>query len=389
MHTFRKILRLILRIVFFVAVLTLAFWLRTKYISNHTTAPSSQKIQEQTIALENPKEIEFQWKYNGKDYKLSKTFYSSLYNFYANRPKTYSYQGELSPDWEKDYYAMFLRHTSSDDSISLLATDLQNLGAQRKLNADQIVELTLAFVQSIPYDHLRAKEILSGNGVTNYPYETLFENKGVCSDKSFLLANLLSQMGYSTALLAYDDERHMAVGIGCPAEFSSYDSGYCYAETTSSGFRIGMIPEIDSKEGSAVPMEKKSYSQSSELSQFDAKRLGEPKIISVSSGKIYSGIADSLALAKKIDALSREINTLEKNLLAQKNDFSADETKLSELGKKLKKLEKKKDYEEYNDLVEDYNDLLKKYKKKIQTYNEQIDVYNQKINYYNSLVKGF
>ncbi|MDO9231587.1 MAG: hypothetical protein Q7U36_03885 [bacterium] len=389
MNTFRKILRLILRIVFFSAVLILAFWLRTKYISNHTATPPSQKVQEQIVALENPRATEFQWKYNGKDYKLSKTFYGSLYNFYANSPKTYSYQGELSHDWEKDYYAMFLRHTSSDDSISLLATDLQNLGAQRKLNADQIVELTLAFVQSIPYDHLRAEQILSGNGVTNYPYETLFENKGVCSDKSFLLANLLTQMGYGTALLAYDDEHHMAVGIGCPAEFSSYDSGYCYAETTSTGFRIGMIPEIDSKEGSAIPMEKKNYSQSSELSQFDAKKLGEPKIISVSSGKTYAGIADSLALAKKIDALSREINTLEKNLSAQKNNFSADETKLSELEKKLKKLEKKKDYEEYNDLVEDYNDLLKKYKKKIQTYNEQIDVYNKKVDYYNSLVKGF
>ncbi|HAT73651.1 MAG: hypothetical protein US30_C0009G0007 [Candidatus Moranbacteria bacterium GW2011_GWF2_36_839] len=389
MNTFRKILRLILRIVFLIAILVLAFWLKTTYIQKNSAPISSPKAQEQIIALENPKEIEFQWKYNGKDYKLSKTFYGSLYNFYANSPKTYSYQGELSPDWEKDYYAMFLRHTSSDDSISLLATDLQNLGAQKKLNADQIVELALAFVQAIPYDHSRAEELLSGSGATNYPYETLFENRGVCSDKSFLLANLLTQMGYGTALLAYDDERHMAVGIGCPAEFSSYDSGYCYAETTSTGFRIGMIPEIDSKKGSAVPMEKKNYSQNSELSQFDAKKLGEPKIISVSSGKIYAGIADSLALAKKIDALSREINTLEKNLTAQKNDFSADEAKLSELEKKLKKLEKKKDYEEYNNLVEDYNDLLKKYKKKIQPYNEQIDVYNQKINYYNSLVKGF
>lgn len=389
MNTSRKILRFILRIIFFATVLALAFWLRTKYISNHTTAPSLKKVQEQIVALENPKETEFQWEYNGKNYKLSETFYASLYNFYANSPKTYSYQGEISTEWEKDYYAMFLTHTKSDDSISLLATDLQNLGTEKKLNPDQMVELTLAFVQAIPYDHLRAEQILSGSGVTNYPYETLFENKGVCSDKSFLLANLLSKMGYGTALLTYDDEQHMAVGIGCPAEFSSYDSGYCYAETTSSGFRIGMIPEIDSKEGSALPLEKKSYSQNSELSQFDAKKLGEPTIIWVSSGKTYAGIADSLALAKKIDALSREISTLEKNLLAQKNDFDADEANLLELEKKLKKLEKNGDYKEYNNQVEGYNSLLKKYKAKIKTYNEQINVYNQKINNYNSLVKGF
>ncbi|MFZ2976148.1 MAG: transglutaminase-like domain-containing protein [Candidatus Moraniibacteriota bacterium] len=326
---------------------------------------------------------------NNRNYALKETLYDSLYTFYLNSPKTYSYPNELPNDWEKDYYSMFLQKNASDNSIFQIANDLKNLGAEKKLTDDQIVELTLAFVQSIPYDHVRAEAILSGTGQTIYPYETLYQNQGVCSDKSFLLANLLSEMGYSTALLAYDDEHHMAVGIGCPAEFSSYDSGYCYAETTSSGFRIGMIPNINSKEGSAVPMEKKSYSQNSEVSQFDAKKLGEPKIFPISSGKTYSGIADSLALAKKIDALNREITTLEKNLIAQKSDFSADEEKLSELEKKLKKLEKNGDYKEYNKLVEDYNDLLKKYKKKIKIYNEQIDIYNQKINLYNSLVKSF
>jgi len=372
--------------------LILLFWLREKYTPDFIQKTISDKIQEKKptiIALENPKEIEFEWQYNNKDYALKETFYGSLYTFYANSPKTYTYQGELGADWEKDYYAMFLKKNDSDNSISQIASDIKSLGEQNKLVADQIVELTLAFVQSIPYDHARAQSILSGDGVTNYPYETLYQNTGVCSDKSFLLANLLTQMGYGTALLAYDNEHHMAVGIECPAEFSSYDSGYCYAETTSTGFRIGMIPEIDSEQGSALPLEKKNYSQSSELSQFDAKKLGEPKIIWVSSGKTYAGIADSLAMAKKIDALSREINTLEKNLLTQKKDFSADEAKLSELEKKLEKLKKKDEVKEYNDLVEDYNELLKKYKKKIKTYNEQIDVYNQKINYYNSLVKSF
>ncbi len=392
MNILRKILRAIFYSIFLVSVLILLFWLREKYTPDFIQKTISDKIQEKKptiIALENPKEIEFEWQYNNKDYALKETFYGSLYTFYANSPKTYTYQGELGVDWEKNYYAMFLKKNDSDNSISQIASDIKSLGEQNKLVADQIVELALAFVQSIPYDHARAQSILSGNGVTNYPYETLFENKGVCSDKSFLLANLLAQLGYDTALLAYDNERHMAVGIKCPVQYSNYPNGYCYAETTATGFRIGMIPDIDAQKGSAVPMEKKSYSQNSELSQFDAKKLGEPKIFPVSSGKTYSGIADSLAMAKKIDTLSREINTLEKNLLAQKKDFETDEAKLSELEKKLTKLKKKNDIDEYNDLVEDYNELLKKYKKKIKTYNEQIDVYNQKINYYNSLVNGF
>ena len=386
MQTFRKILLFILRIIFFLAILIGAFWFRKKYISNNTTLPSLQKIQEQKVLLENPKEIEFQWQYNDKNYSIKKTFYGSLYDFYVNSPKTYTYQNELSDNWEKDYYAMFLKKIPNDNSISELATSLKQLSQEKKLSNDQIIELALAFIQSIPYDHVRAQEILSGNGKTNYPYETLYENKGVCSDKSFLLANLLENLGYGVALLTFENEKHMAVGIKCPDEFSSYDSGYCYAETTASGFRIGMIPDINSKEGSAVPMEKNNYS---EISQFDAKKLGEPKIFPVSDGKTYSGITDSLALAKKIDNLNREINTFRKNLEAQKRDFESDESKLLEMEKKLKKLERNGDYTEYNNLVEDYNDLLKKYKKKIKIYNELIEVYNQKVNYYNSLVKGF
>ncbi|OGI31006.1 MAG: hypothetical protein A2271_05115 [Candidatus Moranbacteria bacterium RIFOXYA12_FULL_35_19] len=390
MDILKKILRLIFRIIFWLAVLILLSTLGVKYLADHNQTPTlPKKIVETPIKLENPKEIEFAWEYNKQQYKLSETFYGSLYSFYSGSPKIFSYQRELPENWEKDYYAMFLKNNPADDSISKIASAIKNLGEQKKLSDDQIVELALTFVQSIPYDHARAEQILSGQGETHYPYETLYENKGVCSDKSFLFANLLKELGYGTALLSYENEKHMAVGILCPVEFSSYDSGYCYAETTSSGFRIGMIPDIDSQKGSAVPMEKKNYSSDSELSQFDAKNLGTPEIFPVSEGKTYSGIANSLALAKKIDALSQEIKILEKNLTAQKNDFTQDENKLLEMEKKLKKLEKKKDYEEYNDLVEDYNDLLKKYKKKIKTYNEQVDLYNQKINYYNSLIKSF
>ncbi|HRY82427.1 MAG TPA: hypothetical protein P5232_01825 [Candidatus Moranbacteria bacterium] len=388
MDILRKILRWIFRFVFFIAILIAVLWASVKYVTDHNqNLVETQK--EIAITLENPKKIKFEWQYNGKTYSIEETFYGSLFNFYSTSPKAYTYQGEQPANWEKDYYAMFLKRTKSDDSISKIAVDIQNLGTQKKLSSDQIVELALAFVQSIPYDNARAEKILSGMGETNYPYETLYEGKGVCSDKSFLFANLLSEMGYGASLLAYDSERHMAVGIQCPKEYSSYDSGYCYAETTSSGFRIGMIPDIDPKEGSAVPMEKKNYSVESEVSQFDATKLGEPKVFSVSSGKTYEGIATSLSLAKKIDTLNQEINTLGKNLNAQKNDIASDENKLLELEKKLKKLEKKGDYEEYNDIVDDYNDLLKKYKKKIKTYNEQVDSYNQKVNYYNSLVKSF
>lgn len=352
-------------------------------------AQKSQNIQNQTVALENPKEAVFNWQYNGANYEITETLYGSLYNFYENSPKTYSYQGDLPADWEKDYFSMFLKQSANDDSISKIAADIQNLGKKKNLNDDQIVELTLAFVQSIPYDDARAKVILSGSGNANYPYETLYENKGVCSDKSFLLANLLKQMGYGTALLVYDNENHMAVGIQCPENYSNYDSEYCYAETTSTGFRIGMIPDIDPNKGSAVAIEQLGTFNQSEISQFDDQKLGDAKIFAETEGKTYGGIIKSFAIAKQIDSLRTTINSSGKNLVAQKKNITEDENDLNDLEKKMNKLKAKEEYEKYNDLVPDYNDLLKQTQKEIKTYNQNVAAYNQNVNKYNSLVKNF
>lgn len=301
----------------------------------------------------------------------------------------YQYQGTLPADWEKDYYAMFLKQAANDDSIFKIAGDIQSAGAQKKLNADQIVELTLAFVQSIPYDDARAKVILSGNGNANYPYETLYTDTGVCSDKSFLLVELLKQMGYGTALLVYENENHMAVGIQCPKDYSSYDSGYCYAETTSVGFRIGMIPDIDPNKGSAVAIGQLNPFDQSELDQFNSQKLGDAQIFPESDGNTYQGIVKSFVIAKEIDSLRQTINGSGKNLVTTKNSIAGDESQLNDLKQKMDKLKSSGNYEEYNSQVSDYNNLLGKIKKEVAAYNQQVAVYNQTVSKYNSLVKSF
>jgi hypothetical protein len=390
MKILRKIFQWIFRLAFLLAILVLAFWIRTKYVTNQSpVAQNGQTIQNQNVALKDPKQVDFKWQYNGVQYEITETLYGSLYNFYQNSPKSYQYQGTLPADWEKDYFSMFLKQAADDDSISKVATDIQNLGKQKNLNDDQVVELTLAFVQSIPYDDARAKAILSGNGNANYPYETLYEDKGVCSDKSFLLANLLKQMGYGSALFVYDSENHMAVGIQCPPNYSSYNSGYCYAETTSTGFRIGMIPDIDPNKGTAATIGTLNSFNQSELNQFDTQKLGDAQIFPESNGKTYEGIIKSYAVAKQIDDLRQAINSAGRNLVTEKNNITSDEDQLNSLANKMNKYKVNEDYQNYNKLVPQYNDLLSQIQEEIKTYNQNVAIYNQNVQKYNTLIKSF
>lgn len=96
----------------------------------------------------------------------------------------------------------------------------------------------IAFVQQMPYDTQREREILAGNETElKFPYETLYDGNGVCSDKSLLLIYIMKRLGYRTAYLKYTDEMHAAVGIGCPCDIAQYGTTtgecYCYIDAIS------------------------------------------------------------------------------------------------------------------------------------------------------------
>lgn len=96
---------------------------------------------------------------------------------------------------------------------------------------------TIRLVQSIPYDDARAVLIESGELLEiKTPYETLFEQKGVCSDKTVLMGYLLMRMGYGSAYLNFKDVNHAALGIECSCSQAQYrnppNKCYCYVETT-------------------------------------------------------------------------------------------------------------------------------------------------------------
>jgi len=365
--------------------------------ARNATTDIGRQIQEakENIANEFPQAQEpvsrtYQWQYQNKMYVVSHTLYSSVYEFYKSQPKTYTYFNELPKNWEEEYYGMFIAENPSDRSIVDLLEQIIIQGKKNGLSDDQLAELIVAFVQSIPYDDQKAANILArvGNETMDYPYEVLFENSGVCSDKSFLATVLLRKLGYGTALFVFENENHMAVGVRCPKEYSNYDSGYCFVETTSIGNKIGIIPELKSNVGSAVGSEQVAFFEENRIkNQSSVTKLTDVKIFQATEGNEYKGIIQTIKTNKEIELLKKELEVLSDELFKLKSDIGKAEAYLADKKSSLEKYLKEWDIKKYNERAEIYNDALSEYEDLIKIYNKKVKSYNEKAARYNALIK--
>jgi len=355
--------------------------------SNQEASAPIRKFPE----LQDPKPVDFKWTYQHRPYELKMTLYKSVYDFYRSSPKDYTYYETLPPNWEEDYYGMFLKVNPVDQTIPDLANQLKSLGARSGLNGDKLVELTTAFVQAIPYDNERAQKIERNdpNEKPNYPYELLYLQSGVCSDKTFLLDELLREMGYGTALFEYKAEKHIAVGIKCPTEDSTYDSGYCYTETTQPGHKIGVIPDISPDTNIGIVKKQLGTFDSAQQQQENTRKLGTVAIYQKTDGTSYSGIVQTIKTQTQIDSLEKDLAALKQELTPQKDALDKESKAIDDMKAKMDGLKKNKDYTGYNNLVSQYNSQVTEYKKAAAAYNQKVAQYNQKVNQYNQLIKQF
>jgi len=190
--------------------------------------------------LEEPREKTFHWEYENKAYSITRTFHRSIFEYYSSLPKSYKCPKYNCQEWEEDYYRMFLEQAEGDTTIFDLISNIKEAGIG--LSDDEIVEFTIAFIQAIPYDN---EADLSS---PRYPYQVLYENKGVCSGKTFLTILLVEELGYGIALFDYDpaiedNAGHLVPAIKCLNKGSSLNPDYCYTEITTTGWEIGEIPE--------------------------------------------------------------------------------------------------------------------------------------------------
>jgi len=181
---------------------------------------------------------EYKWTYDHKKWTWS----------FGATEEQYSYFKNLKRLKTRDY-SLYVSNPNDDEFIRSLVTSLKETKKEYGFSERQLIDFTVAFVQSLPY--YSDIESTGFDEYPKYPLETLIENGGDCEDTSILMASLLKEMGYGVVLLRMPG--HMAVGVkggeDMPGTYYKYNgSKYYYLETTGENWTIGKVPKEHQKQ---------------------------------------------------------------------------------------------------------------------------------------------
>ena len=338
-------------------------------------------IQSAAVNLDTP--LVFSFKYKNDNYSFNQSLSSSLYNVYQSSAKVYSYSGVTVSDavLRESFYALFFNVKPGDASLDDLMTKVKAMAANHNWSNDETAEFALALVQFIPYDNAK---LAAGNNRNNnpyYPYETLYLDRGVCSDKTFLAVALLRRLGYGAAILDFPEKNHSAAGIACPAADSLSGSGYCYVETTNY-FPFGAVPQSISS-GQADTAD----SDFTEL--FTTLALGRLEVYQQTSGKSYQGVAANRARAAALQAQKDDLAVRAAAIEVMASSTQAEEDNLSELRAQMDAYQASGQIAEYNAMVTPYNEAVNQYNANLAAYKQKISEYNKLVNDFNQGLAEF
>ena len=264
-------------------------------ITNSDLAKITSKIETEQLNELNLVKRNYSFKYNSLTRNINIDLDSGLYDYYRNKDKSLSYYTSNPPlNLRDSFYGIFLQQAESDNSIKNLVNEAKKTG----LENDQLLEYLVSMVQYIPYDFAKVSQSIT-NSNPYYPYETLYLNKGVCSDKTFLALLIARQLGYGSAILDFPEANHSALAISCEKEYSLNNSGYCFVETTNY-FPFGVVPK-NLEEGQAEE-------GSSFTNMFDANHLGSMQIYQEREGNTYYGLSGTINKIDNINELDRYLD---------------------------------------------------------------------------------
>lgn len=144
-----------------------------------------------------------------------------------------------------DFYKNYIYDEYNAVLVKTIADYFRAVQTQYGYSDREIVDEIIHFVQC----NIQYQRDIDGVGVAEfekYPIETLYEGRGDCEDTAILLAAIVKQLGYGSALIFYDN--HAAVGLACaegtPGTYYNMDGRrYYYVETTAMGWELGNMPE--------------------------------------------------------------------------------------------------------------------------------------------------
>lgn len=204
-----------------------------------------------------PKPIKLNYTLRGVPNSFNYTVYNGFNYYLSNLPRTVTYSSYESPPTSEYMLLRFVNTENQERYILPLINEIKKITT----NNDDQARIAISLVQTMPYDW----DSFNNNYDNRYAYETLYDQTGVCGDKTNLLALMLKELGYGVAIFSFELEQHASIGLKCPIKYSYNNSGYCFIETTtpsiitdSDGDYIG-VGKLISKPNIYVVSEGKSF----------------------------------------------------------------------------------------------------------------------------------
>lgn len=199
------------------------------------------------------KNLNLSYMLDGKKKYIDFLAYNGTSSYLSHVPRNINYAINETPS-RLDFKLKKINEPKQRIFLLPLAAKIQNLTN----NKNEQAKIAISLVQNIPFGKSNKSFLFNNKSVaySRYPYEVLYDQEGICGEKSELLAFLLRDLGFGVVIFYNSQENHEAVGVKCPLKYSWENSGYCFVETSGpalisdyeiiyeAGFRISSNPEI-------------------------------------------------------------------------------------------------------------------------------------------------
>lgn len=177
-----------------------------------------------------PKNITLNYILNGEESEINFTVYRGIVDYLDDLPDPIISTNGETPTLADFKYKHINEEVQKEYLIELV--DKVKEIDDNKLNQ---VRIAISLVQNIEYNKSNKTTILNSKQEVEYsrwPYEVLYDEQGICGEKSELLVFLLKELDYDVGMFRYVDEDHEVVALKCPKKYSVEDTRYCFVETT-------------------------------------------------------------------------------------------------------------------------------------------------------------
>ncbi len=235
----------------------------------------------------NPKTISLTYVLRGNKKSFNWEVYKGLNDYVAGITRTISYSEDEREPTSKDFVLKNIDNSKQKELLIPFVDKIDSLSN----NKDNRARIAISIIQNIPYDY---SDKLKGR----YAYQALYDNEGVCGEKSRLLASILREMGYGVALIDYENFglSHEAVGIKCPLKYSYDNTGFCFVETTT--------PSIITNSKGSYLSDSCSAPKGATSTSCTQKLPDNYTLIVISDGNSFNSVLEEFNDAKELNRIT-------------------------------------------------------------------------------------